>query len=164
MIGQIVASLNASDFAPVWLLCDGRRVSQTAFPDLFAVIGHDYALAGDDQNDGLFRLPNLVGCVLRGGPVADVGGFGGIDQIALTLDHLPEHSHALRATDNGPDNDDPEGRVLAESQDDLYTNEVDDLVNMHEHAIGPAGNATPTPIPIVPKHVVVSFYVRALNC
>lgn len=46
-----------------YLMCDGRQVSRTAYPDLYKVIGDIYG-----PNDGIstFRLPDLVNEFIRG--------------------------------------------------------------------------------------------------
>jgi len=46
-----------------WLLCDGRSVSQEAYPALFAAVGTNW---GEGASDGEFRLPDLRGRFLRG--------------------------------------------------------------------------------------------------
>ena len=52
-----------------WLYCNGAVVSQTAYPDLFAVISTTYNTGGEGA--GNFRLPNFVGIFPRG---AEMGG------------------------------------------------------------------------------------------
>lgn len=42
-----------------WLLCDGSAVSQTTYPDLYALLGSTYNKGGETA--GTFRLPDLRG-------------------------------------------------------------------------------------------------------
>lgn len=46
-----------------WLPCDGRAVSRTAYPELFAAIGTRH---GDGNGSTTFNLPNLIGRALEG--------------------------------------------------------------------------------------------------
>lgn len=44
-----------------WMLCDGRLLASSQYPELFAVLGHLYGGANDT-----FQLPDYRGCFLRG--------------------------------------------------------------------------------------------------
>lgn len=95
MIGEIIAF--AGDTSPNvnWLVCDGSEVSQTTYPDLYAVIGTLYGMA----TAGNFRLPDLQGRSPSGSgtgsglsPVA-VGDKYGEQDHTLTVAELPAHNH-----------------------------------------------------------------------
>ena len=53
-----------------FLLCDGRAVSRTEYPDLFAAIGTKY---GSGDGSKTFNLPNLVDKFIEGSNVAQIG-------------------------------------------------------------------------------------------
>ncbi len=58
---------------PVWLICDGRTVSRTTYPDLFTLIGDTFG-----KGDGMttFNLPDLRGRFLRGTDMTSAGDAG----------------------------------------------------------------------------------------
>lgn len=53
-----------------FLLCDGRAVSRTEYPDLFAAIGTTY---GSGDGSKTFNLPNLVNKFIEGSGVGEIG-------------------------------------------------------------------------------------------
>lgn len=94
--GTIVAFAGKPTNVPRgWLLCDGRSVSRTTFPRLFAVIGTIY---GDDGVTK-FRLPDLRGRVVVGvgnSPnltARALGETGGAETHTLTPAEMPSHTH-----------------------------------------------------------------------
>jgi rhizosphere induced protein len=87
-----------------WMLCDGRQLSKTAYPELFAVLGTLYG--GTSES---FRIPDYRGLFLRGvdagagmdpdaarrvGPTG-TGTTGGIG--SLQCDALQDHKHSYKA-------------------------------------------------------------------
>ena len=89
-----------------WLLCDGREVSRTNFAALFGAIGETYGV-GDTTTT--FNLPDgrgraLMGKDNMGGLSANVvtdaqadvlGGTLGDEEVTLTTNELPSHSHSF---------------------------------------------------------------------
>ncbi len=93
MIGEVRQFAGpASALTAVWRVCDGAALSRVDHAGLFAVIGTRFG-AGDGVST--FNLPNLVGKFVAGAPVAGPGGIGGSNEISLSPNNLPEHSHAL---------------------------------------------------------------------
>lgn len=78
-----------------WLLCDGRAISRTAYPDLYAAIGTIYG-AGDLSTT--FNLPNLEARLPRM-QAASLGTTGGASTHTHTVaSHThagPSHAHSL---------------------------------------------------------------------
>jgi len=73
-----------ADAAPDgWLLCDGRSVLQTDFPELFDVIGVAY---GDGGSNDTFNLPDLRGRFPLGQD--DMGGISADSVIDPVADEL----------------------------------------------------------------------------
>jgi microcystin-dependent protein len=83
------------NFAPVdWAFCDGQLLSVAQNATLFNLIGTTYG--GDGQNT--FALPNLQGRFpahqgSSNGATYVMGQFSGIENVTLTLNQLPAHSH-----------------------------------------------------------------------
>lgn len=83
----------AGSTAPAgWLICDGRSVSSTDFPELYAVIGTTYGGYGSN-----FQLPDLRGRFPVGkdvGTFSTLGGKGGEEKHTLTIAEMPAHQHS----------------------------------------------------------------------
>ncbi|MCY4024065.1 MAG: tail fiber protein [Anaerolineaceae bacterium] len=91
-----------------WLLCNGAAVSRATYSDLFDVIGTRYGVGNANTT---FNLPDLRGRFPLGkddmGEVSadrvasaeadELGGNGGAENHALTLEQTPTHGHALLA-------------------------------------------------------------------
>lgn len=85
-----------------FLVCNGVSVSRTTYADLFAVIGTIY---GTGDGSTTFNLPDLSGKVTTGvdGTAIrpNVGSTGGVNEVTLTNDQLPSHTHTGTTTANG---------------------------------------------------------------
>jgi len=98
-VGEI--RMFAGNYAPAgWMFCDGSLLAISENETLFQLIGTTYG--GDGQNT--FALPDLRGRL----PLHQGGGFslaqsGGVEQVTLSVNQIPAHSHALMAS-NGPGN------------------------------------------------------------
>jgi microcystin-dependent protein len=95
-VGEII--LVGFDFAPVgWALCDGSLLPISENETLFQLIGTTYG--GDGQTT--FALPDLRGRIPIGsgqGPGLQnriLGETGGTEAVALTVQQIPSHSHAV---------------------------------------------------------------------
>ena len=81
-----------------WLLCDGRLLSRTDYPDLFASIGTAFG-AGDGATN--FAIPDLrgrssVGAGAGAGLTArSLGETGGEETHVLTSAEMAAHDHSL---------------------------------------------------------------------
>jgi microcystin-dependent protein len=110
-IGEI--RIFAGNFAPAgWMFCEGQLLSISENDALFTLIGTTYG--GDGQST--FALPDLRGRlpVHQGNGVIQ-GETGGVEQVTLTEQQIPVHSHPLTAS-AGPGNlNSPAGNVLGES-------------------------------------------------
>jgi microcystin-dependent protein len=90
------------NFAPRgWAFCDGSVLAINDNTTLFALIGTMYG--GNGQTT--FALPDLRGRVVIGtgqGPGSAtnyaLGQTGGTEQVTLTANQLPAHTHTLRAS------------------------------------------------------------------
>lgn len=98
-IGEI--RLFAGNFQPRdWAFCNGQVLAIASNTALFALLGTTYG--GNGQTT--FSLPDLRGRVpLHQGQGAglsnySIGQVAGAEQVTLTTDQMPAHSHVLNAT------------------------------------------------------------------
>lgn len=69
-----------------WLLCNGKPVDPSLYPDLYRMLGGDK------------RLPDLRGRFLVGaGSKYSLGDMGGVDELSLNVDQMPQHDHQIKA-------------------------------------------------------------------
>ncbi len=98
-IGEI--RMFAGNFAPAgWMLCAGQTLPISEYEVLFQLIGTTYG--GDGQET--FNLPDLRGRVpihMGTGPDGTTyqqGEMGGVEEVTLTVQQIPNHNHALLAS------------------------------------------------------------------
>jgi microcystin-dependent protein len=118
-IGQI--TMFGGNFAPRgWALCDGQLLAINTNQALFSILGTTYG--GDGRVT--FALPDLRGrAPLHEGTgpgltPRNLGSRGGAENVALGVNELPSHTHAmndptLKATANPANTTDPTGAALA---------------------------------------------------
>src|SRR5213079_3087336 len=102
-VGEI--RIFAGNFAPAgWMFCEGQLLPISENETLFNLIGTTYG--GDGQ--ATFALPNLASCVPihqgtgSSGTPYQIGQTGGVEQVTLTTNQIPVHTHAfLCTTDSG---------------------------------------------------------------
>jgi microcystin-dependent protein len=93
-IGEI--RMFPGNFAPSgWSLCQGQVMSIADNDALFTLIGTTYG--GDGQTT--FNLPNLQSRVpIHMGGQFLLGQMAGVEQVTLTTNQLPAHTHTPRAS------------------------------------------------------------------
>lgn len=95
-VGEI--RMFGGNFAPAgWMFCAGQLLPISENETLFQLIGTTYG--GDGQST--FALPDLRGRL----PLHQGNGFvmaetGGAEQVTLTVNQIPSHSHTLLASGN----------------------------------------------------------------
>ena len=83
------------------LFCDGSAVSRTTYAALFAVIGTTY---GEGDGSTTFNIPDLSGRVVIGVSNSHaLGTTGGSENVTLTSDQLPAHTHVVPQHGHGND-------------------------------------------------------------
>src|SRR6267142_4210466 len=93
-VGEI--RMFGGNFAPAgWMFCEGQLLPISENETLFQLIGTTYG--GDGQST--FALPDLRGRL----PIHMGNGFilaeaGGAEEITLTVNQIPAHTHALLAS------------------------------------------------------------------
>lgn len=76
---------------PGWLRCDGSFIDPIVQPNLFAAIGYRYG-----QSGSLFRLPLPGNKFLQAAlEVSAIGETGGSNNLQLTANNLPRHTHGI---------------------------------------------------------------------
>jgi len=105
----------AFNWAPYgWLLCDGKQYNVTQFAALYQVIGSTYG-----GNNTVFMVPNLKGMA----PIGMGAGTGltprnlndrpGAEQVTLTTNQMPSHTHTANAEMEAATTPNPAGMIVA---------------------------------------------------
>jgi len=138
-VGEI--RMFGGNFAPVgWAFCDGQLLAISENETLFNLIGTTYG--GDGQQT--FAVPDLRGRVpIHQGGGRIIGQIEGAEQVTLTPQQMPAHTHSLFASaDQASPLALPAGSVLASNaQTPLY--DVNSTQNLSASAIGSAGASQP---------------------
>lgn len=140
-VGEI--RMFGGNFAPAgWMFCEGQLLPISENETLFQLIGTTYG--GDGEST--FALPDLRGRI----PIHQGNGFilaetGGAEEITLTVNQIPAHSHALLCTTNLAGGTSPTGQVLALTQAATITPYGTDapLTNLSPQSVGPVGGSQP---------------------
>src|SRR5687767_2290271 len=141
-VGEI--RMFAGNFAPVgWMFCEGQLLPISENETLFQLIGTTYG--GDGQST--FALPDLRGRI----PIHQGNGFilaetGGAEEITLTTQQIPVHTHALLATNNTATGTAPSNsQVLAASTEVSVLPYGTDapLVSLNPQSVSPIGGSQP---------------------
>lgn len=110
-VGEI--RMFAGNFAPAgWMFCDGQLLPISENETLFTLIGTTYG--GDGQST--FGLPDLRGRL----PIHQGNGFilaetGGAEEITLTVQQIPAHTHPFVASNAVANDPNPANNTLGES-------------------------------------------------
>ncbi|HEX9375503.1 MAG TPA: tail fiber protein [Actinomycetota bacterium] len=134
------------NFAPQgWALCNGQPMPISENEVLFTLIGTTYG--GDGQVT--FNLPNLQSRVPLhqgtgpGGSTYTLGEQAGVEQVTVTVQQTPSHTHPVIATTNIATATGPGGNVLAQSSvARMYIQDQTDT-QMAATSIGPTGGSQP---------------------
>ena len=109
------------NFPPLgWAFCNGQILPIIQNTALFSLIGTIYG--GDARTS--FALPDLRGRTpIHMGDGHPLGQRGGRETITLTVDQIPAHTHAGRASSQEAVTDSPSGAIPAAGAEDtnLYT-------------------------------------------
>jgi microcystin-dependent protein len=131
----------AGNFAPAgWMFCEGQLLPISENETLFQLIGTTYG--GDGQST--FGLPDLRGRL----PLHQGNGFilaetGGAEQITLTVNQIPAHTHPFIATTTaGTQNAGSNALVAASPSVTLFIGDVTDS-NMAANAVTSVGGSQP---------------------
>jgi microcystin-dependent protein len=110
-VGEI--RIFAGNFAPVgWMFCEGQSLPISENETLFQLIGTTYGGDGEET----FNLPDLQGRLpLHQGNGFVLGEQSGVEEVTLTNQQIPLHTHPLLATTAPGTQASPANSVVAAS-------------------------------------------------
>lgn len=115
-VGEI--RMFGGNFAPAgWMFCEGQLVPISENETLFQLIGTTYG--GDGQST--FALPDLRGRI----PIHQGDGFilaetGGAEEVTLTINQIPTHTHAMVVSDDIPTLSNPGNNLPGQAAAKFY--------------------------------------------
>lgn len=146
-----------------WMFCNGQILSIASYQALFALLGTTYG--GNGQTT--FALPDLRGRTPIGmgqGPGLSnivIGQVSGVENITLTQNQMPAHTHQLTGSSLAGNTSLPSGALPANTGtlDKEYTNLTTTNVAMHPNAIASAGGSLPISIrnPYIGMNYLIAF-------
>jgi microcystin-dependent protein len=127
-----------------WMFCEGQLLPISENETLFQLIGTTYG--GDGQST--FGLPDLRGRVplhqgTNQGNTFLLGEPGGVEQVTLTVQQIPNHTHVMSGSLNTAAAAVPTNQVIGKSTS------IDAFINaqpadaMNAQSITPVGNSQP---------------------
>ena len=137
-VGEI--RMFAGNFAPAgWMFCEGQLLPISENETLFQLIGTTYG--GDGEST--FALPDLRGRI----PIHQGNGFilaetGGAEEITLTVNQIPAHTHPLLASSGNATSTDPGNNLLSKTVKLIYRAGPADQP-LSPQAVGPVGGSQP---------------------
>ena len=138
-VGEI--RMFGGNFAPAgWMFCEGQLLPISENETLFQLIGTTYG--GDGEST--FALPDLRGRI----PIHQGNGFilaetGGAEEITLTVNQIPAHTHAFLASTAVSNSNSPTNQVIGQSTQRAVYFEADPTTNLAPSAISPVGGSQP---------------------
>lgn len=140
-VGEI--RMFAGNFAPAgWMFCEGQELAISEYETLFNLIGTTYG--GDGQVT--FKLPDLRGRL----PIHQGNGFtlaeaSGVEQVTLSVQQIPAHSHAFLAAPTAASGTAPQNSAAAAGAAATITPYGTDapLTTLHPSSVGPVGGSQP---------------------
>ena len=143
-VGEI--RIFAGNFPPVgWMFCEGQLLPISENETLFQLIGTTYG--GDGQST--FGLPDLRGRVPihqgpgKAGHTYVLAEAGGVEEVTLTINQMPAHSHPLLASADAGNSQTPGQNVLGTAQAQTYFNTFDAEATFAAASISPDGGSQP---------------------
>jgi len=160
-IGEI--RIFAGNFAPVnWSFCDGSLIAISQNDALFQLIGTTYG--GDGQTT--FALPDLRGRVpvhmgTGAGATYVQGQNGGVENVTLTVNQIPAHSHVPQAasgTTGNPGNS-PQNNVWSGWTGGQFSSAAPSVA-MNSTAVGSTGGSQPhdNMLPFLGINFIIALY------
>jgi microcystin-dependent protein len=149
------------NFAPVgWAICQGQSLPIDQYDTLFNLIGTTYG--GDGQTT--FNLPDLQGRLPMhmgtGSGLSSrvIGQNGGVEQVTVTTQQIPGHSHVPNATVSGTAPD-PTNNFWGGFSSAQYSDQAPNA-QMAGNAAQPAGGSQPhdNMLPFLVINFIISLF------
>ncbi|MEQ1862393.1 MAG: tail fiber protein [Chthoniobacteraceae bacterium] len=155
-VGEI--RMFGGNFAPAgWMFCEGQILPISENETLFQLIGTTYG--GDGQNT--FALPDLRGRI----PIHQGSGFtlaetGGAEEVTLTTNQIPAHSHPFLGTTSVANDTNPGGNVVAQASSFFPYINAPATTPMAAQAVGSVGGSQPHSNfqPYLCVHFIISLF------
>ena len=131
----------AGNFPPTgWMFCQGQLLQISQNETLFQLIGTTYG--GDGQST--FALPDLRGRIpIHQGSGFNLAATGGAEEVTLTVQQIPSHTHAAIGAAVTGDQTSTNGALPANSVTITpYLNTAPDS-SFNPAAVGPTGGSQP---------------------
>lgn len=142
-VGEI--RMFAGNFPPAgWAFCDGQPMPISENEVLFQLIGTTYG--GDGETT--FNLPDLQGRLpvhqgTSGGMTYTLGESGGVEQVTLTVQQIPVHTHPMLGSKDAGNQSTPVNFMLAASNTVSMFKSSPVTGAMNAQSAGPAGGSQP---------------------
>ncbi len=143
-IGEI--RIFAGNFAPTnWMFCEGQTLAISEYSTLFNLIGTTYG--GNGQST--FSLPDLRGRVPvhqgtdPGMSTYVMGQQAGVEDVTLTSNQLPAHTHPATVSGASGSLPGPAGHLLAASDTAALYTAAAPNVALGASSIAPSGGSQP---------------------
>lgn len=137
-VGEI--RIFAGNFAPAgWMFCDGQLLPISENEVLFQLIGTTYG--GDGEST--FALPDLRGRL----PLHQGNGFtlaetGGVEEVTLTVNQMPGHSHPLLASLDIPTQLSPQDNLTGQAATKIYR-AGNPTISLNSNSVQATGGSQP---------------------
>jgi microcystin-dependent protein len=137
----------AGNFPPAgWTFCEGQLLPISENDALFQLLGTTYG--GDGEHT--FKLPDMRGRVPLhhgtgpGGTQYQVGEMEGVEQVTLSIQQIPSHSHSMTVSEAIANVSSPENATLAiSSQATAFTGYSPGNTSMHLNTVATQGGNQP---------------------
>ena len=143
-VGEI--RMFGGNFAPAgWMFCQGQLLPISENDVLFTLIGTTYG--GDGQET--FALPDLASRVpvhmgtAASGITYQSGEAAGVEQVTLTVQQIPVHTHSMLASTSAGTAASPLGSVLAASGSSNVYRPGPSSVALSPQTVGATGGSQP---------------------
>jgi len=139
-VGEI--RMFAGNFAPAgWMFCEGQLLPISENETLFQLIGTTYG--GDGEST--FALPDLRGRIpLHQGNGLTLAETGGAEEITLTVNQIPSHTHPFLASTSGGNSSNAAGNDVSSSPSILlYLEGQSPDSNLSPSVVPPVGGSQP---------------------
>jgi microcystin-dependent protein len=148
----------AGNFAPAgWVFCHGQLLPISENETLFQLIGTTYG--GDGQST--FGVPDLRGRLpMHAGNSRVLAEQGGVESVTLTINQIPSHTHALRASSEIGNAPTAAGNVTSNSQGAIpYIEDVPGVAMSPQAIAAVGGNAAHTNVqPFLCVNFILSLF------